>query len=700
MTVSIRLIIVVVTLLTAVTNAVQASVSADLEKSLKHAVGEDRIAVLIKHYKESLLEEDAERQQQFLRLALEEAERQRHENWLSKIYVERVQFFYNNGMSDSVLHYVPEYKKTLAHAGQWDQYYELWGHMVNTLIYFSESKQDALREVQSMFDDAMGRDSKYGMGIAYYAMGNVYMNMNNLDQSEDAYRKGLGMLSSVSPLPGVMADLYSYYGDVLNEQKKYRQLDSLTVEWREFIPRFLKEQDLDNGKEDKAMADILWFYYYIACVQAALGQKQLERTEQMLDEARAHFGQYESYQGMAWMFCKSQLCLEQGRLPEALLWNDRRLALTVEGEDKAIYLTVIAQRAEILQKMGRYELSSEIYRQMYILKDSISNADTRKQLNEMNTMFKVGELERERDRTLYSAIIAIVVLVLLALGIFTVFRVRSARKLAQAHGELLVAYDQLEETTKAKERIESDLRIARDIQMGMVPRVFPDRPDLDLFATMTPAKEVGGDLYAYVLIGDNLYFALGDVSGKGVPASLFMAQATRLFRTLAAQQLSPPQIAMQINDALSGEDNETSMFVTMFIGLLDLTTGHLDFCNAGHNPPVIMSVEDGVQPEFLEMIPNCPIGLWPGFEYEGESVADISNRPLFVYTDGLNEAENRQQEQFSDERLLEVLHQTHFESSRKTIELLSSMVEQHRDGAEPNDDLTMLCVLMKREATN
>ena len=247
----------------------------------------------------------------------------------------------------------------------------------------------------------------------------------------------------------------------------------------------------------------------------------------------------------------------------------------------------------------------------------------------------------------------------------------------------------------AKERIESDLRIARDIQMSMVPSTFPDRPDLDLYASMTPAKEVGGDLYGYVLNDDRLYFALGDVSGKGVPASLFMAQATRLFRTLAAQGITPAKIATQMNDALSGEDNERGMFVTMFIGLLDLNTGHLDFCNAGHNPPVLIG--DGTT-EFVEMIPNAPIGLWPGMEFEGEEIADITDRPLFVYTDGLNEAENCRQEQFSDERLLEILQTTPFESSEKTVEMLREQVERHRDGAEPNDDLTMLCVKVTRNS--
>jgi len=242
----------------------------------------------------------------------------------------------------------------------------------------------------------------------------------------------------------------------------------------------------------------------------------------------------------------------------------------------------------------------------------------------------------------------------------------------------------------AQERIENELKIARDIQMSMVPSKFPEREGLDMYASMTPAKEVGGDLYGYLLEGDRLYFALGDVSGKGVPASLFMAQATRLFMTLAKQGMMPAEICTRINDTLSGSDNESGMFVTLFLGLVDLTTGHLYFCNAGHNPPVIGGGEN--HGNFLDMLPNAPIGLWPGLEYEGEEIDSIKGRPLFIYTDGLNEAENTAQEQFGDDRLLDILRNTHFDNARQVINSLQAEVERHRNGAEPNDDLTMMCL--------
>jgi sigma-B regulation protein RsbU (phosphoserine phosphatase) len=211
-----------------------------------------------------------------------------------------------------------------------------------------------------------------------------------------------------------------------------------------------------------------------------------------------------------------------------------------------------------------------------------------------------------------------------------------------------------------------------------------------MYAQMTPAKEVGGDLYGYVLIGDRLYFAVGDVSGKGVPASLFMAQATRLFRTMATQGLMPAEICTRMNNELSGDDNVNGMFVTMFLGMLNMETGHLYYCNAGHNPPVIGGGEN--QGEFLEMIANAPIGLFPELDYEGEEMASVKGRALFVYTDGLNEAEDMEQNQFGDDHLLEILRNTHFESARQVVEMLYAKVQAHRNGAEPNDDLTMMCL--------
>ena len=315
--------------------------------------------------------------------------------------------------------------------------------------------------------------------------------------------------------------------------------------------------------------------------------------------------------------------------------------------------------------------------------DSAVTAQKNDATAELATIYETQEKEAQIARQqaelsqqrVVGLIIALVLITLFFI-LYTLYRRRAAKRLA--------------EMRSAKERIENELKIARDIQMSMVPSTFPEREGLDMYASMTPAKEVGGDLYGYVMNGSQLYFAVGDVSGKGVPASLFMAQATRLFMTLAKQGMMPAEICTRMNDALSGDDNQSGMFVTLFLGLVDLQTGHLDFCNAGHNPPVIGGCEN--HGDFLDMLPNAPIGLWPELEYEGEEIDTIKDCPLFIYTDGLNEAENRQQEQFGEDRLVDILRHTHFDTAQQVIETLKAEVEQHRDGAEPNDDLTMMCI--------
>lgn len=271
-------------------------------------------------------------------------------------------------------------------------------------------------------------------------------------------------------------------------------------------------------------------------------------------------------------------------------------------------------------------------------------------------------------------------------------RVDEIGQLSQSFSDMqrsLAGYiEELKQTTAQKASIESELKVASDIQMSMVPRIFPafpNRPDIDLYASMTPAKEVGGDLYDFFVQDERLYFCVGDVSGKGIPASLFMAVTRNLFRIVAQQGRSPEEIATQINLILS-HDNEQNMFVTMFIGCADLKTGHLDYCNCGHNAPLI----DG---QFMKLqYTNRPIGIWEEGGFIGESIDDIRGRQILIYTDGLNEAENPQKQLFGEHRLQELMAGALSLNSEQVIEMLQEAVERHRDGAAPNDDLTLLCL--------
>jgi len=278
-------------------------------------------------------------------------------------------------------------------------------------------------------------------------------------------------------------------------------------------------------------------------------------------------------------------------------------------------------------------------------------------------------------------------------------RVDEIGQLTRSFGHMqrsLVSYiDELTRTTASKERIENELRIAREIQLSMIPRIFPPFPrrnDIDIYASMTPAKEVGGDLYDYFLLKDKLYFCIGDVSGKGIPGSLVMAVVRNICRVVSQQDLSPAEIAHQVNEAVSSE-NEQMMFVTMFIGKIFLETGRMEFCNCGHNPPAVFS--DG-EARFLDIKSNVPLGIAPGFIFEGEELENVREQPFLFYTDGLNEAENPRHEQFGDDRILDVLRSAPFQSAQDTIERMNASLTRFVDGAEPSDDLTMLCLKIKK----
>ena len=215
----------------------------------------------------------------------------------------------------------------------------------------------------------------------------------------------------------------------------------------------------------------------------------------------------------------------------------------------------------------------------------------------------------------------------------------------------LSAYvSELKETTAHKERIESELSIAREIQMGMIPKIFPpypDRNDVDLHAILHPAKEVGGDLYDFYMDGNRLYFLIGDVSGKGVPASLFMAITRSLFRTLSHQVDSPAKIVTEMNNSISNS-NESNMFVTLIVGILDLSTGKMKICNAGHNPPILIHPDKHIS--FLEFPTQIFVGVIDSSTYTDTEITLEKGSKLFLYTDGVTEAENAEKELYGDEK--------------------------------------------------
>jgi serine phosphatase RsbU (regulator of sigma subunit)/ribosomal protein S17E len=566
----------------------------------------------------------------------------------------------------------------------WNDYYDTW-MLLGEEYNFSGESNKAIDIAKEIHDDATQRNNKYGLTVAEFIKALVYDCQLNRQEAARSFERALASYPDDAEA-FLKNSIYAYYVNELKNLEDIGKMEKVLNEWKAYINEKRNDTTIPRKQFDN------WLYYYHhSCYFYYIKKKDIDKAAQHVDSVVKHIDKngWSKVTRNEVAGYRTRLAIERKDYAEALRLNDQQLP-DAKDLDINAYSEVLSQRAIILSKLGNWKEAFSYLEQHYDLVDSINQEESRQQLNELNKRFELDELraqqerekiqhEREKienERRLMYLIFAIGAIVVIAVAIFFLLRQRTARRLAVIKAE--------------QDRIENELRIARDIQMSMVPSTFPNREGLDMFASMKPAREVGGDLYGYMINGDKLYFCLGDVSGKGVPASLFMAQVTRLFQTLAKQGLQPAEICTRINDALTGEDNENYMFVTFFLGLIDLNSGHLSFCNAGHNPPVI-----GGSPshgDFLQMESNAPFGLWPGLEYIGEEIDNIKGRPLFIYTDGLNEAENPHQQQFGDERLLSILRNTHFESSQQVIETLAAEVERHRNGAEPNDDLTMMCI--------
>ena len=276
--------------------------------------------------------------------------------------------------------------------------------------------------------------------------------------------------------------------------------------------------------------------------------------------------------------------------------------------------------------------------------------------------------------------------------------------------ESLVKYiEELKDTTAQKATIERDLRIASAIQMGMLPTMPPKSGSIDIYASLTPAKDVGGDLFDFYFRDEKLFFCIGDVSGKGVPASLFMAVTRSIFRTVSAHESMPERIVTTMNKTIA-DMNKTHMFVTLFVGVLDLPSGRLYYCNAGHDAPLLIGADSGAR--FLACqspsagvseLPcdnNIPVGFRPQWQYSLQEAQITTGTTIFLFTDGLTEAMDADKAQFQMERVNNVAAQAlaqQQQEPRQLIGLMTEAVHQFVGDAEQSDDLTMMAVQYIRQ---
>lgn len=249
------------------------------------------------------------------------------------------------------------------------------------------------------------------------------------------------------------------------------------------------------------------------------------------------------------------------------------------------------------------------------------------------------------------------------------------------------------ETRRDKEAIEGELRVARDIQMGIVPRIFPafpDRPEVELFAVLDSAKEVGGDFYDYyALDADRIFLVIGDVSGKGVPASLVMAVTMTLFKAYARPDRSPAEVAAKVNNKLA-EGNDNGLFVTAFCAVLDLRTGVLRYANAGHNPPVVLRASG--ESDYLPRRGGLVLGAMPEYPYRTGSLALAPGDTLVLYTDGVTEAMDAHDTLFGEANLLAACLPERRRAPRVVVESVFAAVRAFAGAAPQSDDITILAV--------
>ena len=575
--------------------------------------------------------------------------------------------YYNNFMNDQYMAEVDDQLEWLETNGQWNVYYLVRGIEVLTLIHM-DKLQTATREASALKKHAQQRHDEGGLALAYLGMADIYSASGLYREASIHYRKALSLPKKTSLYYVVLDNAYIMQAIALLQLNHHEELLQHCKEWEAWLRTGIVGDDdffycrLSNCESLRAQALTKLGRYGEA-------ERCLRHSEEYT--AKVHKSGLTTIANYNLLLSRCTYFLAHRQAQEAMACLDSMNLLLPPEND------ISEERADALIMLGRGEEGAAMYKQLLTEKDSTFTRNMNKQLDELNTLYHVDELQMQNKLERNRFAIVIVVIVALAIIIFITFRYFAVRRMARL---------------KAKsERMETELRVAHDIQMGMVPQkfpAFPDHPELDIYASVTPAKEVGGDLYDYSIYGNHLYFCLGDVSGKGVPASLFMTTAINLFRVASHQQLSPAAIAKQMNETLN-ENNASCMFVTLFIGRADLLTRQVELCNCGHNPPVIIS---GGTPHFIELPFNCPLGIMSDIEFQSKSFDNIIGQPFFLYSDGLNEAENPLQEQFGDEHILHLLATHPFVSCQDTIEFMKSEVARHTNGAEQSDDLTMLCL--------
>ena len=545
-----------------------------------------------------------------------------------------------------------------------EQFYNDWYDRI-TYVLENVSTRKAIDMIGEMRDYADRHDSKYGFFMVTYLSAHVARDMGMSERAEELMLQSIDYkkrnLPQMKPKIQVYYFLTHIYNDRNQGEKAIQALDNALKHsaWssEDRIALLSLKCDAVAGIEP---LDTARFMDYYGQMNDAIRSNHYKGDVNI--SAECHHAEFtHDYQRLL-------------DLAEKLTNKAERLMFKISAYDG----------------LGRNQEAIDSFRVYKTWTDKQYNEEMRK-LTEMNALeLEVARAENEtstlqlhNQRVILVAIVCGLLLIAVFLSAYLYRRQLQMRQLKQA-------YDRLEEVTIQKERIESELRIAHDIQMKMVPNVFPTRPDIDIYASMIPAKEMCGDLYDFFVRNDQLYFCIGDVAGKGVPAALFMTVTKNLFRAYASNESTPDYIVSQMNHNLT-EDNKSHMFVTLFVGILDLTSGLLRYCNAGHEDPIIVNRETRLLP--INRI--FPVGAVAGTPYQTQAIVMEPQTTIFLYTDGVTEAMTADKKMFGREQILDEINrtiQTGQVAPKALIERMTAAVQAFVGDTEQSDDLTMLAI--------
>ena len=450
---SFRLPTVVVTLLFFAIAAFAASepeqVMDSLQKQIPLLKGEQRLQAMEELYNQSLHVGDFKLQLHILDQWQAEAHRQGNAVSEADARADRILDFFNEAIYDSIFPLAHDMKQFSEEHNLVRKKMQAW-HLLVGAYHFTGQYNQALREVKLMYEEAHRLGSDYGESMAYFNMGNIYYSMSHYEESADAFEKSIPLMHNIDQ--AVLLEIFPYYCDALEALHQYEKLDAVTQDWKKVIDHRIAQGDMRD-------LDVILANYYVACAQAKLGENVLDEAETLLEQATVHVPERNNYEWLYLLFYRAKLRMLQGRYDEALELNAERMKMCSVIDDKPTLIPVNKQRADILMGAGRYEEAAKMYARTFELSDSLNRANTRTQLNELRTIFKVDELERTNARRMNQFLLIISTLVAVGLFIIMMLIWWSARKLRNKNRELALRNSELK---VASERAEASLKMKTD----------------------------------------------------------------------------------------------------------------------------------------------------------------------------------------------------------------------------------------------